>query len=92
MDGKVPVLVTTAHRGVFFGWADPETVDQKSIRLAKVKNCISWASSVRGVFGLAATGPNHDCRIGAEAPSLLLHDVTSVAEVSEQAVAAWNAS
>ena len=50
-----PVLVTTQHRGVFFGFADPAELDCKSkIHLTRVRNCIFWHSSVGGFLGLIA--------------------------------------
>ncbi len=87
---RVPVLVTTAHRGVFFGFADPSQVESKEkIRLTGARNCIFWSKVIGGFLGLAAAGPNADCRIGATVASVLLHDITSVTECSPEAVAAW---
>lgn len=89
MAGLVPVLVTTAHRGVFFGWLDPAESNARSIWLDKCRNCIFWAASVGGFLGLAKTGPDDQCRIGAEAPRVLLHDITSVSMVTDAAAEAW---
>lgn len=50
------VLVTTAHRGVFFGYATK--TDGDTIKLRAARNCIYWHQSVRGFLGLASTGPN----------------------------------
>lgn len=86
---RVPVLVTTQFRGVFFGFVDPKDKPNKSLTLTDCRCCISWASSVGGFLGLAATGPNRDCKIGTQAPSVLLHDVTSVTDCTEEAVQAW---
>ena len=48
------VLVTTEHRGVFFGYAtDP---DGDTITLRACRNAIYWSADVRGFLGLAATG------------------------------------
>lgn len=90
MANRTPVLVTTSHRGVFFGYADPDTLDQKTIRLDKCRNCIKWHASIGGFLGLAKVGPNSQCMIGAEAPTILLHDITSVSEVSPEAADAWS--
>jgi hypothetical protein len=87
---RVPVLVTTQHRGVFFGFADHSELENKAkIRLTRVRNCISWHSSVGGFLGLAAVGPSSNCKIGAEASETVLHDITSVTLCSEKATAAW---
>lgn len=86
---QVPVVVTTKHRGVFFGTVDEAKLKNKSLTLARCRNAIYWVSKVNGFLGLASDGPNKDCRIGAEAPEVLLHDVTSVSLCTETAAAAW---
>lgn len=47
------VLVTTEHRGVFFGYAT-ET-DGETITLKNARNCVYWSSDVKGFLGLAST-------------------------------------
>lgn len=89
---KVPpveraVLVTTAHRGVFFGYATDTNGD--SITLKRARCCLYWSADTKGFLGLASSGPTASCRIGPAAPSLDLRDITSVAEVSPEAVKAW---
>ncbi len=84
------VLVTTAHRGVFFGYVGGET-DGPIIKLRAARNCIYWSSDVRGFLGLAATGPTRECRVGPAA-DIELRDITCVAECSPAAVQAWEAA
>ena len=86
---RVPVLVTTQFRGVFFGFVDPSDKANKSLTLTDCRCCISWASSVGGFLGLAAKGPDGNCKIGTQAPAVLLHDITSVTDCTESAVEAW---
>ena len=87
---NIPVLVTTAHRGVFFGYAEPDKISSKeSITLQRVRCCIYWAADVGGFLGLASKGPSVGCKIGTEATEVLLHDITSVTRCTEQAAAAW---
>ena len=84
-----PVIVTTAHRGVFFGYAtdtDGETISLKRARLA-----VYWTSDLRGFMGLAAKGPGAGCKIGPAA-DITLRAITAVLEVSPEAVAAWEAA
>ena len=81
------VVVTTAHRGVFFGYAgdvDGETIDLKRARL-----CVYWSADVRGFMGLAGAGPTSGCKIGPAVPSITLCAITSVIECTPEAVAAW---
>jgi len=82
------VVVTTEHRGVFFGrLADDQTPER--LDLADARQCVYWDSSVRGVLGLAANGPGPRCRIGPSAPSVTLWQITGVFVCSDEAVEAW---
>ena len=83
------VMICTKYRGVFFGYATDTTGDRVTIKRAR--NCVYWVSSVRGVFGLAVNGPCEGCRIGPAAEEVELRGVTAVVEVSEKAIAAWEA-
>ena len=80
------VLVTTAHKGVFFGYAK----DTKGavIELRAARNCIYWPSDQKGFLGLASVGPVSGARVGPAA-DLELRDITSVAVCTPAAVEAW---
>jgi hypothetical protein len=84
-----PVLVTTAHRGVFFGYA--ADTDGEQIKLRRARCCVYWSRDVKGFLGLAATGPSPSCRVGPPA-DVTLRNITSVAEVTGDAVAKWEAA
>ena len=81
-----PVLITTKHRGVFFGHL--ESRDGTSVVLRRCKCAIRWRTT-GGFLELAQKGPNSNSKIGAEAPRVELFDVTSVSDVSEEAARAW---
>lgn len=83
------VLVTTTHRGVFFGYAT--RADGATIKLRAARNCIYWPSSNKGFVGLAAMGPVNGARVGPAA-DMELRDITCVAECTEEAVKAWEAA
>lgn len=83
---EIPVLVTTAHRGVFFGYTT-ET-GGPIVKLRAARNCIYWSSNVKGFLGLASDGPTKTCRIGPSA-DIELRDITCVARCSDAAVTAW---
>jgi hypothetical protein len=85
---KQAVLVTTLHRGVFFGYMSSPVKD-KSITIKDARNCIYWSADVKGFLGLASRGPTKDCKIGPKVPSLNLLDVTSVCEVVPEAAEKW---
>lgn len=80
------VLVTTAHRGVFFGYASK--TDGETIRLTRSRLCLFWSRDVRGFMGLASSGPSASCRIGPPA-DIELRNITAVCEVTPEAVHAW---
>lgn len=82
-----PVLVTTAHRGVFFGYAT-ET-GGATIKLRRARLCVSWTSDLRGFMGLASQGPKAGCRIGPAVENIELRDITSISDVSPEAVERW---
>lgn len=86
---KVPVLVTTKHRGVFFGYALKAAIMSEHIMLDRCRNAIYWNTAPHGFLQLAKTGPNSGSRIGAEAPAVLIRDVTSVSLCTDEAAAAW---
>lgn len=84
-----PVIVTTAHRGVFFGYTDK--TDGETITLRDARLCLYWSRDVKGFMGLAATGPTSGCRIGPRA-TITLRAITSVVSVEPVAVKAWEAA
>lgn len=81
------VIVTTAHRGVFFGYVtdtDGETIELKRARL-----CVYWPATNKGFMGLAADGPKSGSRIGPAA-DITLRSITAVVEVTPAAEVEWN--
>jgi hypothetical protein len=84
-----PVLVTTEHRGVFFGYATK--TDGDTIELKRARNAIYWSADVQGFMGLAASGPSKACHIGPPA-DIELRAITSVVEVTPAAADKWNAA
>lgn len=83
------VLVTTQHRGVFFGYAS-ET-DGAIIKLRSARNCLYWPTENKGFLGLASMGPIKGARVGPAA-DIELRDITCVAECTTQAVQAWESA
>jgi hypothetical protein len=80
------VLVTTAHRGVFFGYASETSGATIKMRAARL--CVYWTTDLRGFMGLASMGPSKGCRVGPPA-DIELRDITSVVECSPEAVTKW---
>lgn len=80
------VLVTTKHRGVFFGYA--EETGGETIKLRRARNCLYWPESNKGFIGLASMGPQSGARVGPAA-DIELRDITCVAECTDSAADAW---
>lgn len=84
-----PVIVTTAHRGVFFGYA--EDTEGETIFLKRSRLCLYWSADLRGFMGLASMGPNGSCKIGPVA-DITLRSITAVLEVTPEAEAKWTSA
>ena len=87
--GERAVVVTTEHRGVFFGYATD--IDGETIELKRSRLCIYWSSDVKGFMGLASGGPTASCKIGPAA-DIVLRKITAVLSVTPEAVKAWESA
>lgn len=85
------VLVTTAHRGVFWGRLEWLSGDGKTAILVGARNAIRWATT-QGFLELAQVGPNKASKVGATAPRIRLHEVTSVTDCTDLATKAWESA
>lgn len=84
-DNKVPVLVTTQYRGVFFGYGNPKIPTDTTMVLTNARMVIYWSAECRGVLGLAANGPTKKCKITPPVQRFHVSGVTSVLEVTASA-------
>lgn len=85
------VLITTEFRGVFFGYIKDDKKLPAEMTLTGVRNCIYW-QNCGGFLGLAANGPNKECRVGARVPEVTVYKVTSVTPVDDAAEKNWDAA
>ena len=91
--GQVPtrnILITTKHRGVWFAQV-PADKDLTPTTLTDLKNCrmaIYWGTT-RGLQQLCETGPTENSKISAPADIPVLHDITAVFSVTDQAAEQW---
>ncbi|MDZ7824712.1 MAG: hypothetical protein U5K75_12220 [Ahrensia sp.] len=84
---KKAVMVFTDKRAVLFGYTYNEHA--RPIKLHDVRMCLSWPSSVGGVFGLAEIGPNNGTNVSATLPDGVFEGVTGVTSVTKEAENAW---
>lgn len=84
-----PILLTTQHRGVFFGYV-PEDQDlaARTMALQGARCAIYWGTT-KGVAELAESGPTSKSRIGAPADLPAIHDITAVWSVTPEAEQKW---
>lgn len=84
-----PVLITTAHRGVFAGLiSDTQDLTVQSMPLKSAKMAIYWGTT-KGVMQLCETGPTANSKISAKADIPMLHAITGVFDISPAAWAVW---
>jgi truncated hemoglobin YjbI len=84
-----PVLVTTAHRGVFGGLIpDDQDLTAKAMPLFNARMAISWGTT-NGLMQLAETGPTTTSKISAPADIPMLHDITAIFTITEEAWKKW---
>lgn len=84
------VLITTEHRGVFFGQVD-EDADLSGPVIKDIKNAIMairWGTE-NGVMQLANTGPTKSSKLSEPADIESLQAVTAVFIVKPEAEAQW---
>lgn len=87
---KTPVLVTTEHRGVFFGFLQSYDKEAKTAIITSAQCCIIWRG-VKGFIDLAVNGPGPRCRVTPAAPEMTIEKVTSVVKCTKESVKAWEA-
>lgn len=83
-----PVIVTTEHRGVFFGYA--EDTSGSTIHLKRSRMAIRFGTT-RGLVQLCESGPTSSSKISARA-DVEIRKITAVFEVAPEAVQAWEAA
>jgi hypothetical protein len=81
------VVVTTEHRGVFFGYFEKIAAD--TAVLSKARNCIYWPTSVKGFIGLATSGPPNGSRVGPAVDEITLFKVTAILKATKGSITAW---
>lgn len=83
------VLVTTKHRGVFGGEVpDDQDLTVTQMALTNARMAIKWGTT-RGLMQLCDTGPTASSKISAPADIPMLHDITAVFSISDEAWAKW---
>lgn len=82
-----PVLVTTAHRGVFVGHTS-DAGDAETIELTQARMIVRWTGT-KGVLGIASGGVNRNCRVTDPVDRIVLRSVTAVIDATVDAAKSW---
>ena len=90
MNKKNPVMVTTKHQGVFFGYMTGEPSPEKVVPHS-ARMCIAWRN-MKGLLDLAQSGPGPQCRISSAAPSATIYDITAIVECTPRATEKWESA
>ena len=86
------VLVTTEHRGVFFGYLVGDA-SKAQVKLRACRNVVYWDTETRGFMGLASSGPGKGCRITKPAgEESILFDITAVIGCTDEATKRFEAA
>lgn len=82
------VIVTTEHRGVFFGQIGKASPNQTEATLKDAVMVIRFGTT-QGLAQLGATGPTENTKLSALVPKWHIRKITSMVEVSPAAAAAF---
>ena len=80
------VLITTEHRGVWYAQVSVDT-DLTTPTLTDLKNCVMciyWGTT-KGLQELCSTGPTPNSKLSAMADIPVLHKITAVFSVTDEA-------
>jgi hypothetical protein len=90
MSKKIPVLITTDKRGVFMGYIDEKSANDEILIADDVRMCVYWSADVKGILGLASSGPTKTCKITKAVPKARIRGITSVMDITKDAEKEWN--
>ena len=88
---KQAIIVTTEHRGLFFGYPVGPT-DGETITLTSARMVVYWPAECRGALGLASHGALPGSRVSPAVDYLVLRGVTAHYPVSDEAAATFEAA
>jgi hypothetical protein len=84
-----PILVTTKHRGVFGGLVpNDQDLAATTMALKEARMAIRWGTT-KGLTELCHTGPTSSSKISAPADIPVLHDITAIFEITDEAWKKW---
>lgn len=88
--GKHVVVTTDKDRRGVFGGVLASRKSDNTVILKDARMAVRWSTATHGVLGLAGPGPDDQCRITHAVPTLEIDGVTSVSEMTAEAIEAWS--
>jgi len=89
---ETAVVVTTEHRGIFFGYAQGHlSLTADTIVLHNARMCAYYSADTHGSAGLISGGPADGSRVSPQVAEIGLRGVISIAPASDDAITAWEA-
>lgn len=87
---NVLIITDSKHGGIFHGRLVDHDIDRNTATLEDCRMVVYWIeNTIRGVFGLARTGPSAGSRISPAAPSVHIENVSLVIDTTPAADTAW---
>jgi len=94
---KQAILVTTDHKGIFFGYVDSmdaalmerEETDGDAVTIKDARCCVYWPEECHGFLGLARKGPLPGAKVSPAVDELIVYSVTSLSPVGGEAAERW---
>src|SRR5574342_201008 len=84
-------LMCCEPRIVLMGYATPTEIAKEHPTLTNSRMAVYWSADVKGVLGLAATGPSKSCRVTpAVSVQTIRTKVETVIECTPEAEKAWS--
>ena len=85
-----PVIVSTAHRGIFFGYTS-ETGEPENLTLSRARMIVYHSRDSHGFIGIANRGPGKEAKVSPSVARLGLRNVTAIVDATPEAAAACEA-
>jgi len=82
-------LITTSHRGVFYGHLDSHDIASGTAVLRDARMVVYWPAECRGVLGLAQGGPKKGARITPPVDRIELSHVDAVIDCPAETNSIW---
>ena len=84
---KIKVLLTTdsTKRGVFSCIVNEQDRANENIEAEDIRMVVSWSADVKGIIGLASTGPSKHCKISPAVKKGLIKGVVGFFELTDDA-------